>query len=698
MVANLWAIVIGAGAIALPVVIHWLTKPRPRTMQLSTIRFVQEAVRQRRARHRLRDFILLSLRVIAVALVAAAFARPLLGERPVVTADSPGDSIRIIVVDQSLSMGARVGGTSPFERARAVAAGYLTYRPGLLLSMIFAAAKPRTVFETPSRNVDALRDELSQVQPLPQQCNLNAAIALAAQIFEESSDKPNTHHELVIVSDLQRSTFAAADFSSLPKDTHIQLESTALDEPPCNIGVLAVRCPAVSRVGAETVLEVDIGNYCPSARNVQVRINVGDATDRLEGICPPGTVTTLAKKIVLPTEGWVVGEATILSVDDAIAADNVRAFSLQIRPAPLFAMITRQADDNTPTSSYFLSRALAPYAKDAARSTERIIRMNSDAPDEEALSRADLVTLVCPGTLRPESIQTLTAMLKRGVPMLYAASEPADAINLKNLANALGRDWRVPVEFAPRSGVGGSKSLMVADVRQTVSPFRIFGDRLPSIIKPLRMKRVLDSRRVNEGLGDDILATYSNGAAFVTRGDCGASVATIMNVDLAASNFPASTGFVPIITEIVTDAIQRRGADTDILCGESFSTYLPGAKSRAGLSVSTHDGGDATLGEFVDDKAGIVWRCGESATPGGYLIRQNGNTIHSFAVSIHGAESDLRSISTELIKGRLAGGRELSIRSASRADESIDTLWSTMAAVCAMCMLTEIGVLRLFRT
>ena len=47
-----WAVWVGVAAAAVPVVVHFLTRPRPRRLALSTIRFVREAVRQRRARHR----------------------------------------------------------------------------------------------------------------------------------------------------------------------------------------------------------------------------------------------------------------------------------------------------------------------------------------------------------------------------------------------------------------------------------------------------------------------------------------------------------------------------------------------------------------------------------------------------------------------------------------------------------------------
>src|SRR6476469_5627299 len=116
MLMHPWALGIGAAAISLPVLIHWLTRPRPVTLPLSTIRFVREAVQQRRARYRLRDIIILLLRTAAV--------------------------VRIVILDRSQSMAAVSGGVQAFERGRAAAAKQLAYTPGLRADLILAAARP----------------------------------------------------------------------------------------------------------------------------------------------------------------------------------------------------------------------------------------------------------------------------------------------------------------------------------------------------------------------------------------------------------------------------------------------------------------------------------------------------------------------------------------------------------------------------
>ena len=126
-----WAVVIGAVAAAVPLVVHLLTRPRPVRMPLSTIRFLREAIQQQRTRHRLRDFIILALRTLAILLIALAVAQPQWGERPLVSEHQAGDSLRVVILDQSQSMAAMQGAVEQIERARTVAASYLRYRPGL---------------------------------------------------------------------------------------------------------------------------------------------------------------------------------------------------------------------------------------------------------------------------------------------------------------------------------------------------------------------------------------------------------------------------------------------------------------------------------------------------------------------------------------------------------------------------------------
>src|SRR5205807_842283 len=153
-------------------------------------------------------------------------------------AQNAGNSVRIVLLDQSQSMAAAEHGVQAFERARAAAAGHLTYAPGLSANLVLAAAKPRPTFPAPSGNFTALREALGTARPCPERLNLRPAIESAAEMLTRAG--PNVKKELIVVSDFQRSDWSSADFSLLPKDTAIRLESVAPPQSPANLAVLRV--------------------------------------------------------------------------------------------------------------------------------------------------------------------------------------------------------------------------------------------------------------------------------------------------------------------------------------------------------------------------------------------------------------------------------------------------------------------------
>jgi hypothetical protein len=272
-----WAILIGVVAAAAPVLIHWLTRPRPVRLPLSTVRFVREAVHQQKTWHRLRDYVLLCLRTLAVLAIALAVARPQFGKQAQVSDTQGSDAVRVVILDVSQSMSARAGAVEQLERARTVAENYLRYRPGLAANLILAGAQPRGVFEGPSTNFDALRDELARCRPLPQRFDVNAALEMAARMLAPANENDDRRRELVVVSDFQRTAWAKADFGPLPKVTHIELKSTAPAEPPVNLAILRVEGRTAGSQGS-TQLDVEVGNYSPTARKVTVEVAMGNST------------------------------------------------------------------------------------------------------------------------------------------------------------------------------------------------------------------------------------------------------------------------------------------------------------------------------------------------------------------------------------------------------------------------------------
>lgn len=695
-----WAVGLGAGAIALPILVHWLTRPRPVRLPLSTIRFVQEVVRQRRALHRLRDAIVLGLRSLAVVLLAWAFARPILGQWSQLSS-AGAKAVRVVILDASQSMAAQSQGIQAFERGRSIAAGYLTSQYGVQADVILAGASPRPIFDRLSGNLNAQKELLGKAGVRPERLNVRAALAKAADLFATGPAEPGLRRELIVVSDFQQSSWLGADFSVLPKDVAMQLESVAPARTPANLGLLRCGVRGRAEPGRPVRLEAEVGNYSPASRTVQVEVTVGSAVYRLDGLCPPLNTATLATDVQFAEPGWLTGQARLVNVEDALPADDVRPVVVQVRPAPMYVLISRQPAERTNTSSYFLAKALAPISAGAQAvatqpATERVLRIQPSRVDRQTLGAADLIVLDHPGKLSSECTTMLAGLLRYGRPVLYVTAEEADATNLKMLTDAA--ELQLPVDFLPPAKDRRRRDLLLADIRRDQSPFSIFGDGVLAAIEPLRFSGGLPTWRPKTGLTDDILASFNDKSACLVATTCGQGCLAVLNVDLEASNLVRSPAFVPLLAELAGRMYGQQAVGRPVPCGEPMSVYLPvEAGLPAGLQMVGPEGA-SEMGGLTEDGMGVLWRWQEPGQPGTYEIRRGAAAVYAVAAAIPAEESDLRPVPADVLTQRLVGGREVHYHGVTGQQQDHKEAWPWLMVACAACLLAEMLALRAFRT
>lgn len=183
--AQPWALFVAAGVAAAVIALHFLARRRPRSVPFPTARFVPaRTVRAPSRSTRPSDLLLLLLRVLAVLLAGAAFARPVVHPelRPLA---------RVVVLDISASVG------SP-AAARDSAARYL--RGGDLL----------VVFDSAARLVGgSARDSLSRLEGERAPGSLSAALAAATRAASVLRGRADSV-ELVMISPFAAEEWDAA--------------------------------------------------------------------------------------------------------------------------------------------------------------------------------------------------------------------------------------------------------------------------------------------------------------------------------------------------------------------------------------------------------------------------------------------------------------------------------------------------------
>src|SRR5215211_5000384 len=108
---------VALAGLAIPVLLHLTQRERKQVVHFPSLMFVRRIPYQSVRRRKIHNWLLLMVRVAALALIIAAFARPLISRTNAATAPGAGAREVVVLLDNSYSMayGDR------WERARAAA-------------------------------------------------------------------------------------------------------------------------------------------------------------------------------------------------------------------------------------------------------------------------------------------------------------------------------------------------------------------------------------------------------------------------------------------------------------------------------------------------------------------------------------------------------------------------------------------------
>jgi hypothetical protein len=703
---NAWAIGIGAAALLAPLAVHFLTRPRPVSFPLSTIRFLREVIEQRRARSRLRDLIVLLLRMLAVGLLAMALARPLWERAPLVAQQATGDVSRVVLIDVSQSMSAGTGGSTALQRAQASALRYLDYAPGLQADVVFIGARPRSVFGRLSPNLASLRESVRQAATRPERADVKASMEEAGRLLTSASDRKL---ELVVISDFQRGNWSSLFLDRIPENCKVQLESAAGDERE-NVAIAAVRFASQPVAGQECTLEVELANFSDRERNARCRVDFGSVQHTLESNIAPQSNRTLTTSIEFPEAGWFAGWARLEANLDALSGDDVRPVAAHVALPPRVLLVSRQPQQQTPASSFYLEQALRVVIKsednDFAReqSEKTVQRVQPQRVDAGQWPDADLFVLDHAGSLDAAALEHIALRVRRGGALLYLTGELADGINLRSMSASLGSGFQPPVELVPPGDGAIRKDLFVGQLRSREPPFRVFGDSASAVMRTARFGGGLATRKTKEGLQDQILASLSDLSALMYITACDAGQIAVLNADLERSNWCTQPSFVPVLSELLQELLSGRAQPGEAFCGEPMVRLLPAdIAADASLAVSVADQHTPSAPEYgrwewSATQGSLVWSWGDPPGAGVYQLAHEDDVVAMVATAAPPAEADLKTLEQSVLQGRLAGSREVGFRDQSDSNQPEDQMWTWLIVACVLGLAGEIVVLRWFHS
>ena len=325
-------VLFGLAAAAIPILIHLFTRRRPREVKFSSLEFLVEVHQSEIRRLKLKQWLLLLLRTLAIAALALAMARPAVRNG----AGGQSSSTLVALVDMSGSMQAigADGRTLAAAARRAVDDLLATLGPGDELLLVPYDRSPHPVSEKPLGDTGRLRAAAAALAPGAHVTDHRAALELAARFLGEARA---LNRELFWLSDFQRAGFAttgagngASGAFEAPAGPWAQSRVYLLPLNPRNRANAALTSasltPAENGVALSVQAEafgVTEADFAVEARELPAG---GGAGDRLGSgflsLHARGTSATLLPLSRTPEAG---GE--VLLPDDALTLDNRHVFA-----------------------------------------------------------------------------------------------------------------------------------------------------------------------------------------------------------------------------------------------------------------------------------------------------------------------------------------------------------------------------------
>lgn len=594
------AFLAGLAALAVPIYIHLRHREWEKPHRFPSLMFLRRIPIRTARRRRITDWLLLTLRALAVSLLVIAFSRPFFRKDPAETAATRSRAV-VVLLDRSLSMGHREVWPKALDSANAIVR---SLGPADRVAVI-RFDEQAEVAQTLTTDHAAALAAISTTKVTSRGTRFASGLRAARQALA-ASGQPG---EIVVITDLQRSGLAGLAGVELPSGTLVRAAPVGASRR-ANLAVLSAdvqRLPAGDR--SELLVTASIsGKELGAAKTARVTLSVDGraAGTRDVTMQPDGVATVSFERIPLAS-----GRArAVISLDpDALAADD--SLRLVILPEVGLRVAMVGTRGSGPDDLLFTERALG-IGREPRFTVER-----KQVLDQAALRNTSVVVLF---DRAPEA--ALTQWVKDGGGLILAAGSRQSAAGELVPGTVSG--------MVERLGDGGGSFGEVSLDHPVFAPFREGGTAV------LGAARFLRYPKISAGEGSQVLARFDDGSPLLverTLGD-GRILLLATPLDNLTGDFPLQPGFLPFIRRLAMYAAGHRVTPLWRTTGETG--IVPGGVKDPVIATPA--------GELVrpaSDSAPCTVVLEEAGFYQTYASRAAGEPIDIIAVNPPVQESDL---------------------------------------------------------
>ena len=614
-------------ALLIPIIIHLFNFRRFKRLEFPNVRFLKEVELQTRSRNRLKHWLVLLSRLLAVGCLVLAFCRPFI---PLGNQDSlTGERYVAVYLDNSYSMELENEGGSLFrqakEQARNLVASLGRTDRFVLLTNDLLPEHQRIISST------EIQDYIDEVQPSPDQRSLSEIYERVEDTFDKAQVENRT---LYVFSDMQKSTF---DLEPSEVDSSLNLSLLRMEsEGQGNVFIdtLYFYSPVRSAQSPEQLKVRVVNSSAKDVKGLPIRLSINGVQKSL-GTMDIAPYSSTDSILTYRNEGtgWMKGKVEI--EDFPIVFDDELFFSYEI---------SEQRNLLAIGPSEVTALCLKVFQNDPDYKTESV---EARSLDFSSLTSQDLIFLCQVETPSSGLSQALENFVAEGGSLVIIPPSQLDLASYKGLLTSVGANPFTARSETPRK----------ADRLDLQHPFfrDVFEQTAVNMDLPKTSAHYSTLARVQsreEALirlqdGNSLLSVFpfQNGRTYVFSA----------SLDPEMSDLASHSIFVTSILRMAETSIQN--SDLYAVIGEDKAINVPyRLQNDEPLKMRSEDG---TL-EFIPEQQslGSITRLqarGQVTDAGHYKVLAGEVVIQEQAYNLDRKESEMDFMGEEEIQALIAG-------------------------------------------
>ncbi|NLP12876.1 VWA domain-containing protein [bacterium] len=588
---------------------------------------------------KLRQLLLLLLRMLIVLALVLGFARPTCRSHATGASSTRAKTTAVLILDNSSSMGRRASGHTLFEQAAGIAAELTNaFQPG---DEVYLATTTDTSMELSHIAFHDFALLKKQIRELPldaRATRFDNALAFSERLLASSY---SINKELYLIADLQRSGFSPDSTRKRPAGIRryalpvydqslnnlschrVQLSSAILQKDKLLEGVVSVR---------------NTGDIRQANRLVQIFIN-GKQVAQSAVHLDPGAGVDLRWNCVLDQTGFLSGYAQL--EEDDWREDNRSYFSFTVAENIRVGLTGAETTDG-----YFLQTGLRP---DANRPSPFLIEpVKQDQLALQPVEAYDVVILCNVAALSPETVDWLMRFVDSGKGLMLVLGSQLD---LQSYNQGLNSRLGLPLF---REIIGSSDnqqtsfSLGKADLQHPIFS-GLFEPENAHLGNPTFHFAVICQATPSMSP----VIQYSSGDPFLyeVRRASGAILVYTTGFDDRLTDLPYRALFAPLIHRSVTYLNSAgRFVTAPAVTGDALRFLLPAAWLDKTLLMQRPDQSLERVLLNTHGSAGPAIEYSHTDQIGVYRLMASERTVHQWAVNLPEQEMDLQTVDSGILK------------------------------------------------